>query len=99
MIGQTEIVGFHAVNILVRRSALVEKYPAHTVMDMIRLLHRMLRQGMAVEAGPHLGKRISRRRDGLDEILKKGGSWKFSWIQVQPSGGTVRFQRPSFSEK
>lgn len=71
MIGQTEIVGFHAVDILVRRSALVEKYPAHTVMDMIRLLHRMLRQGMAVEAGPHLGKRISRRRDGLDEILKK----------------------------
>ncbi len=40
-------------------------------MDMIRLLHRMLRQGMAVEAGPHLGKRISRRRDGLDEILKE----------------------------
>ena len=71
MIGQTEIVGFHAVDILVRRSALVEKYPAHTVMDMIRLLHRMLRQRMAVEAGPHLGKRISRRRDGLDEILKK----------------------------
>ena len=89
MIGQTEIVGFHAVDILVRRSALVEKYPAHTVMDMIRLLHRMLRQGMAVEAGPHLGKRISRRRDGLDEILKK------RWVLeiLMDSGAALRWNR------
>ena len=89
MIGQTEIVGFHAVDILVRRSALVEKYPAHTVMDMIRLLHRMLRQGMAVEAGPHLGKRISRRRDGLDEILKK--RWVLE-ILMDP-GAALRWNR------
>ena len=89
MIGQTEIVGFHAVDILVRRSALVEKYPAHTVMDMIRLLHRMLRQGMAVEAGPHLGKCISRRRDGLDEILKK--RWVLE-ILMDP-GAALRWNR------